>query len=161
MTDYTHPISELQKTDRIYHGTPEWKLFRLLNEGISVKEANKYQDNKKVQFITPSLEEAIYFTHHVHLMFDDRNKYLGVFEINPKKLSKRIRDSFKQDKMNPTSLVTFRSIPVDAYEKLILIDVNGNRNDMVKTAHKIKRDYAIDVIAIDYDLKLRRFNYKQ
>jgi hypothetical protein len=158
---YNHSITELQTPNRLYHGTPERRLEKLLDEGVSVKEAAKSQNGRKIQCITPSLEEAIYFTHHVHLMFGGGNRYLGVVQIDPSKLRKRTREQFEPDQLNPKSLVTYHSIPSTSFDKLFLVDINGTRTDMLDKSNELSEKYGIDVVTIDYDLANNSFRFKE
>jgi len=158
---YEKSVAELQAPNRLYHGTPEWRLEGLLDKGVSVKEAAKFQNGRKIQCITSSLEEAIYFTHHVHLMFGGGDRYLGVVQIDPQKLRKRTMEQFEPDELNLSSLVTYQSIPPASFDRLLLVDINGTREDMLDQSKELSEKYGISVVTIDYDLATKSFKFKE
>jgi len=154
----TRKIVELQSDKHLYHATFERRLQQILKNGINKKFANKMDGKGRYQCLTRDLSKAIYFAHHVHLMFGSSNQYIGVIRVDPSKLSKRIREQLGPDPLSSSSIITHRSISPNSFDQLILVD--WNRNDLLKISHEINRKKELESLAIDYDLATRKFDFK-
>jgi|SRR3989344_3728733 len=159
-------IADLQVNESLYHGSPEWRIEKILNEGLSLSESKPRYGSKPYLCFSPELWLTIYFTEHVHLLNDDRNKFIGIFRIskkNQREFNFR-KDPFPMQELfrdKVTSLVTYEDVPPNCFDDLLLVDYTGKRFDLVGIAQRLEKEFKILVTSINYNLFKRQFEYKK
>jgi len=153
-------IATLQTEGFIYHATPLHKLEQVLQNGLSVRESSKQDEQGKFLCLTEDLGSAIYFTYHVQLWLSAQKKIVGAVGMDLSKLPVQIKSQFSQDPMFTRGVITKRNIKPQYFGELILADLEGNNEDLVELAENFQRKYRLKVKPIDYDLGISRFELR-